>query len=230
MTSTAKTSTMSRNRLQRTYRRHSVLAGVSAVGLVGLAALLPLGSVFHRWGVASAYTALAFLAATLLVGPLNVWLDRRNPVSNDVRRDLGLWSGLHALIHTGVGLYLHGVPLSNFVKAVGGPFRLGLRLDPIGLANGAGLVALGLLAFLSYLSNDRALTRLKARLWKRSQRWAYLAFALTLAHGLTYLLVQGAAPGLLPSFAVLGGAVVLAQGLGVWRRIRGKSEKVKHPL
>ena len=214
---------MNKTRRLRARRRNSVLAFSSLVGLVGLAALVPVSGLLHRWGVASAYTALAFLAATLLVGPWNVLTGRRNPVSSDLRRDLGLWSAWHALVHTSFGLYLHGAPLTNFVRMFGTPPRLDLRMDAVGLANHAGLVALGLLALLSFVSNDRALTRLKARGWKRLQRWVYLVFALTLAHGLVYLLVQGSAPGLLPAFVLLSGSVALLQGLGVWRRTRGRS-------
>ena len=42
-----------------------------------------------------------------MLGPLNVIRGRRNPVSFDLRRDLGIWSGVMALLHAAVGLNVH---------------------------------------------------------------------------------------------------------------------------
>ena len=57
--------------------------------------------------MASAYAGLFFLAASLSLGPWNVLRRKPNPVSSDLRRDVGIWAGVLALIHTAVGLTVH---------------------------------------------------------------------------------------------------------------------------
>src|SRR5688572_18251144 len=57
-----------------------------------------------RVSMATAYVSLTLLAATLVTGPLNVLRRRPNPVSTDLRRDLGIWSALLGLGHVATGL------------------------------------------------------------------------------------------------------------------------------
>src|SRR5262245_12872292 len=40
------------------------------------------------------YLALGLLGLTLLIGPANLLLRRRNPVSNYLRRDVGMWTAI----------------------------------------------------------------------------------------------------------------------------------------
>src|SRR3954467_12272387 len=61
----------------------------------------------HRLSMATAYAALAFLAASLALGTWNVLTRRPNPVSFDLRRDIGIWAGVLALLHTVIGLTVH---------------------------------------------------------------------------------------------------------------------------
>src|SRR5918994_1633869 len=49
-------------------------------------------SFWRRMTTASGYVALALLALTLLLGPANLLLRRRNPVSSYLRRDVGAWT------------------------------------------------------------------------------------------------------------------------------------------
>lgn len=44
--------------------------------------------------MATGYVALGLLAFTLLIGPANLLLRRRNPVSNYLRRDAGAWTAI----------------------------------------------------------------------------------------------------------------------------------------
>ena len=52
----------------------------------------PYRDVLSRASFATAYPALLLLAATLLLGPWNLFLRKPNPVSSDFRRDLGIWA------------------------------------------------------------------------------------------------------------------------------------------
>ena len=50
---------------------------------------------------------LALLVATLLIGPWNVLRRTANPVSSDLRRDIGIWAGMLGILHAGVGQFVH---------------------------------------------------------------------------------------------------------------------------
>ncbi len=73
--------------------------------------------VISRLSIATAYPALFLTAAALSIGPWNVLRGRTNPVSFDLRRDLGIWAGIMALLHTGIGLNVHlrGRPWLYFI-------------------------------------------------------------------------------------------------------------------
>ncbi|HEV8393257.1 MAG TPA: hypothetical protein VGQ37_03240, partial [Vicinamibacterales bacterium] len=49
--------------------------------------------------VATGYLGVIFLALTLLLGPANLLLRRRNPVSSYLRRDVGIWTAIFSLAH-----------------------------------------------------------------------------------------------------------------------------------
>lgn len=57
----------------------------------------------YKWSMSTAYVSLLLLGCTLLTGPLNVLRRQRNPVSTDLRRDIGIWSGIVSLVHVGIG-------------------------------------------------------------------------------------------------------------------------------
>ena len=73
--------------------------------------------VLSRASFATAYPALVLLAATLLIGPWNVLRQQRNPISSDLRRDIGIWAGALGLLHTAVGqnVHLRGHPWLYYV-------------------------------------------------------------------------------------------------------------------
>ena len=82
--------------------------------------------------IATAYPALVLTSVALVLGPWNVLAGRHNPVSFDLRRDLGIWAGVMALVHTAVGLDVHlrGRPWLYFVDE-----RLRIR-HPVSLVAG----------------------------------------------------------------------------------------------
>ena len=170
-------------------RRHCLLAAI-AVATVALAyALIPSPDTRHRLSMSSAYSALAFLVASLSLGPWNVLRSRPNPVSFDLRRDTGIWAGLIALFHTGVGLTVHlrGRMWMYFLKRLHPPK---LQTTQFGFANYTGLIAALLFLALLLVSNDVSLRSLGIKRWKTLQRFSYVAFALTIAHGVAYQLIE----------------------------------------
>ena len=82
-----------------------------ALGGGGLAGaifwILPSQNGAFWWSMASAYVGFALLCASLVLGPWNVLHGRPNPVSIDVRRDVGIWAGIVGLVHVVAGLQVH---------------------------------------------------------------------------------------------------------------------------
>jgi sulfoxide reductase heme-binding subunit YedZ len=170
---------------------------------------------FFRWSLTTAYTALALLAVTLSLGVWNVMRGQRNPVSSDLRRDLGIWCALLSLAHVIVGLNVHMKKWTlYFVQETSW-----LRWDLFGAANYlgavAGLVVIGLLA----TSNDFSIRLLGKHRWKNFQRLNYLYFFFVGLHGAIYLVVE---KRLVPYTAILGlmGAWVVTVQLVGFRRQR----------
>jgi methionine sulfoxide reductase heme-binding subunit len=167
--------------------------------------------------LATGYVATVLLGLTLLIGPANLLLRRRTPVSTSLARDTGTWAVIASIVHVIVGLKVHGDAgdLFNFVNyffsADGSP-----RTNSFGLGNWVGLVALVIVVGLLALSNDRSLRELKARRWKNLQRMNYALFALVVLHALLYgALLRMTSPfTLVLIFTVL--AVFIGQAVGIW--------------
>ena len=56
-------------------------------------ALLPPADVRHRISFASAYVAIVYLVISFALGPYRLWQKLHNPISFDLRRDVGIWVG-----------------------------------------------------------------------------------------------------------------------------------------
>lgn len=175
---------------------------------------------YQRLTVATGYVAAGLLALTLLIGPANLLLRRRNPVSNYLRRDVGMWTAGFSVVHVILGLQVHSAGqlsafLTYFVEHDGSPL-----LNSFGLANWTGLLATVIAVGLLAISNDFALRKLKAKRWKRLMRLNYALFVLVIAHAFFYgALLRMVSPfTLLLVFTVI--AVVIGQAVGVylWRR------------
>src|SRR5260370_26820504 len=169
--------------------RHEILAA-GAITITCLAyAATPPPDVRHRLSMATAYAGLLFLAVSLWIGPWNVLRRRPNPVSFDLRRDIGIWTGILAILHTIIGLTVHllGRMWMYFLKSL---HPLKLQNTQFGFANFTGLRSALLFLMLLVISNDISLHALGLRRWKSLQRWTYAALALTAAHGIAYQLVE----------------------------------------
>ena len=174
----------------------------------------------RQWTFATGYAALGLLALTLLVGPANLLLRRRTPVSNYLSRDLGLWAMAASVAHVVLGFEVHGSGamrdwLHYFVAADGRPLT-----NSFGLANWTGLGGLLVGLTLLAVSNDRALATLKASRWKRIQRLNYGLFGLVILHAVFYGALLRARSPFTRLLAFSLGVVLAGQVLGIllWRR------------
>lgn len=195
-------------------RRHLLLFFVAA-GIVTIVDVANRSEdVITRVSFASAYAGMAFLAASLLIGPLRVLRGRRSPASTSFRRDVGIWAGILALLHVAFGLnaHLRGRLWEYFVLPAADGTLPRVRLDAFGAANYTGLMATAVIALLLALSNDLSLRKLGTRRWKALQRWNYGGFVLVVVHGVIYQALEDRAAGWA---AVFGAMVLLTVGVQV---------------
>ena len=210
------------NRLKTRWSRHHLpLLLVSFVSVAALYATRPYKDIISRASFATAYPALVLLAATLLIGPWNLIRKRANPISSDLRRDIGIWAGILGVVHTAVGqcVHLRGRPWLYYVY---GPqehhHSFPVRHDLFGLANYTGAVSVLVLIALLATSNDYSLRALGTPGWKKLQRWNYAVFVLAAVHAFAY---QGVEKQQASFVATVVACVVITaalQSIGIARR------------
>lgn len=203
----------------RLTRHHLPAALVSALALAVLVPLTPSDRRVQAWSIATAYVALALLAATLVTGPYAVLKGRRHPTSNDLRRDLGIWAGGFGLAHFLIGLQVH---LKHrylyWFKEATSPGIPSPRTDPFGLANDLGVIAVVIVVVLLAISNDVSLRRLGAPRWKKIQQWNYWYLGLVILHAGIYEVLEKRKIGLVLLSLVIAGGAVAVQAAGALRR------------
>ena len=181
---------LSRRMRRRLARHHLPIALATALGLALAYLLVRSPNPVFRWSMATAYVGLALLG-TLVTGPLNIMRRRPNPVSTDLRRDLGIWAGVLAVAHFLIGWQVHMKHRYLYwLEEVKGSTALRPRTDLFGIANYTGLAAVLIALLLLALSNDYFLRTLGSDRWKRLQRWNYALFALVLLHGLAFQVIE----------------------------------------
>ena len=193
--------------LRRLLLHHLVLFALATISVGAIFITRPYRDVWMKASFATAYPALFLLLATLVLGPFNILTGRRNPVSSDVRRDIGIWAGILGILHTAVGqnVHLRGRPWLYYVYEHRSRHLLPFRHDLFGLSNYTGLICTLLIILLLATSNDYALRRLGTRNWKTLQRWNYAAFALLAVHALGYESIEHQkAHFVITTIAVLG--------------------------
>lgn len=171
-----------------------------------------------RFTTATGYIALGLLGLTLLIGPANLLLHRRAPISSYLARDVGMWAALVSLIHVIAGFFVHGPPAPlierirfYFFALDGSPLT-----NSFGWGNWTGLAATVIVVGLLAISSDLALRKLKAKRWKNLQRLNYVLFVLVIAHAIFYgalMRVTSITTLLLDLIVIL---VFIGQIVGVW--------------
>ena len=210
-----------RSRLPSRLRRHHLpLLLISLAAVAALYFTRPYPDVISRASFATAYPALALLAATVLVGPWNVLRRKANPVSSDLRRDIGIWAGLLGIAHAAVGQFVHlrGRPWLYYVYGPG-EHHHGMRHDLFGLANYTGALGVLLIAALFATSNDWSLRRFGAQKWKELQQWNYAVFALVAVHSFAFQGVEKQKLAWVITAAICIAAAGVMQIAGVARRM-----------
>jgi sulfoxide reductase heme-binding subunit YedZ len=213
----------------RLLKHHLPLLLASIASVVALYVTRPYPDVLSRASFATAYPALVLLGATLLIGPLNLLRHRPNPVSIDLRRDLGIWAGILAVLHTAVGqcVHLRGRPWLYYVY---GPTEhhhgLAVRHDLFGFANYSGAFATLLVVALFATSNDFSLRALGTRQWKQLQRWNYGAAALVALHAFAYQGIEKQRPQFVAAVVVCVAMTLAIQCAGVLMRRTAAAQRV----
>lgn len=180
-----------KSRFKRRLAYHLTLALISVVLLTGIYFTLESPDATFKWSMSTAYVSLLLLGLTLIIGPTNVMRKQRNPVSTDLRRDIGIWSGVIGLAHVAIGWQVHmGNMLLYFFKEGENTKSLILRSDLFGFANYTGLAGALILVLLLALSNDMSLKKLKAPRWKFWQRWNYVFYLLVIVHAISYQVIE----------------------------------------
>lgn len=181
---------------------------------------------------ATGYVATVLLGLTLLIGPANLMLRRRNPVSTSLTRDAGTWAMIFSVVHVILGFQVHGNP-SNISNLLLYFFADGVpRTNSFGLGNWTGLAALVIVVGLLAISNDRSLRELKARRWKNLQRWNYALFALVVLHAFFYgaLVRVTSLFTLVLIFIVIAVLVGQTAGIRLHRRRSAAQETPSHSI
>ena len=168
----------------------------------------------------SGYLSICLLAVSLILGPINLMLKLKNPISTNIRRDIGIFGGLLGLIHSVVGLFMHftGRPWLYFVEEVEKGFAI--RKGNFGLANYTGLLGAFILILLLVISNDYFLRKLKAAKWKNLQRFTYLMFVLVIAHSIFYRLNADKVDLIIYLYLPMFLTILAFQLIGIWLKTR----------
>jgi sulfoxide reductase heme-binding subunit YedZ len=210
--------------LNRTERRlvkhHLPLFVLSAATIASLYFTRPYRDVLSRASFATAYPALALIALTLFIGPMNLIRKRQNPMSSDVRRDLGIWAGILSILHSLIGQNVHmrGRPWLYYVYGQREHHDFPMRHDLFGLANYTGAVSALVLIALLATSNDYSLRAFGNPRWKQLQRWNYAAFAVAAIHSIAYQVIEKQS---LPFVSAVIGCIaitIVVQIAGIMRR------------
>lgn len=200
---------------QRRLARHAKLALVSlSIGAV-VWKLSRHRSVAQGLSFATAYAGVVLLAVALALGPMNVLRRRPNPVSADLRRDVGIWAALCGIAHTVAGLqvHMHGEFARYFLPAPGTRMDRGAAVFLT--ANWLGMTGAILLLVLMSISNDIALRKLGVSKWKLLQRSSYVVLAVVVVHGILYQVQEKRDTLLVIVFAAIAVIAVVLQLTGL---------------
>ena len=126
---------------RRLWRHHLPLAVVTGASSFALYATRSYPDVLTRLSFATAWPALVLLAATLVIGPWRALRMKPYALSQDLRRDIGIWAGITGVLHAGVGqcVHLRGRPWLYYIYEKWQVMPV--RYDVFGLSNHTGLIA-----------------------------------------------------------------------------------------
>lgn len=194
-----------------------LLLGSTIVALsLFITRFFPRGGQIELFVIVLGYLCLILACVSLLIGPLSLLRRHHNPVNIDLRRDIGIWTGITGCLHVLFvlrGWVQNGVILLYFLRK--GPQGYTPLATIFGISNDFGLFATLLLLLLLVLSNTASLRYLKGKRWKLLQRLTYLLMPLILLHtfGYQYLNLRG--PLLVWGVIALSIFVLACQTMGI---------------
>src|ERR1043165_6301902 len=92
---------------ERLRRHHLPLAALSVLSIWVLYITRSYPDVITRLSFATAWPGLVLLTVTLLIGPWRTLRGKAPILSQDLRRDIGIWGGSLRVLHAGVGQFEH---------------------------------------------------------------------------------------------------------------------------
>lgn len=193
-----------------------MLACINGACLAAAASTGPALQLLDRFSIVSAYLCLGLLCAGLAIGPIRAIRTDRSSINNYLRRDIGIWAALIALTHLVIATALSMTPeyMETFVNSAEVAPSQATRAALFTWSTIAGLLVGILLLILLGLSNDKAVRWLGLRWWKRLHRMSYLAFALTIVHGLAFQALESRNRALIALVVVASLAVLVLQMTG----------------
>ncbi len=211
--------------MRRTHH-HLILAGLAGLSVGAAAVGGPAGSALDRVSIVTAYLCLALLCTGLAIGPVHTLRTSRPLLNNYLRRDVGIWAAVAGLVHLCVATVQSMTEqyMATYVDVtdVLPPERI--RAELFTWSTIAGLVIGVVLLILLGLSNDRALRWLGTRSWKRLHRVSYVAFVLTVLHGLAFQVLESRTWSLIALVLVASLAVLTVQ-LAAARAVRRTAQR-----
>lgn len=215
--------------VRRLYAHHLALLAASAVSVFFLYITRPYKDVITRLSFSTAYPALVLLVVTLWIGPWNLLRGSRTSVSNDLRRDVGIWAGILGIFHSVIGAYVHmrGRPWLYVIYPRGDGHTFPIRHDIFGFANETGLMGTVVLLLLFLTSNDYALRALGTPRWKQLQRWNYALFGFAFLHTIAYQTIEKLHPPFVVVAAICGAITLVLQALGFQLRRSNTARRVQ---
>jgi methionine sulfoxide reductase heme-binding subunit len=221
-------SVINRRPIQRRILTHHLpLLIFSTLSVAALYDTRPYRDVLSRASFATAYPPLVLVATTLMIGPWNILRRKRNPISGDFRRDVGIWAGALGLVHSAIGqnVHLRGRPWLYYVYARKEHHAFPVRHDLFGFANYTGAASALILIALLATSNDYSLRKLGTPNWKQLQRWNYAIFALAAVHTIAYQASERQSTVfVVTAVASISGAIALQTAGFLRRRKRSSPE------
>jgi len=194
-------------------RRHAGV-GTLVLGVAAGAWLAgkPAGA-WDRISIVAAYLCLALLCLALLEGSRRAVVAGRGTLNSYRRRDVGIWGALTGLVHLLIATKLSMTP--GYLDTIVNDPEQALRTQLFGWGSIVGfLVGLNLVVLLA-LSNDWSLRMLGPTWWKRLQRSSYVAFILTVGHGLAFQVLEARTWSLVGLLAGAAALVAVVQGRGI---------------
>lgn len=199
--------------------RHAYLViGGAAIGLTFASSAEPRDTAQYL-SLATAYTAYLFLVAAMLIGPRNIVRSGRPIISSQLRRHLGIYSGLFAILHViaGLNVHFHGHIEYYFLQPRYNYHEYRLRGDAFGITNDIGALVTAAIILLVVLSNNFMLRTLGARRWKNLQRLSYPVFFGITLHAIIYQLIEHRSIMIVASLTAMAVLVVGAHVIGIVR-------------